>query len=136
MKRNPIKLIVLALFGGLLGLSTFSGINNLAETKAADADTKLVSFTSAKVKSSMTNSYSNASFTIDNLSFASKNICYQGSSGSEYLQIKGNTNNGFWSTSTFEDYYISAVSMTVSSNAGKIGFGERDLEAPVQLELF
>ena len=123
MKHKLLRILPFLLLGGVLGLAAAPAAFQAAGVKAEDADTKQVKFTSSKIKSSMTNSYSNATFTIDNLSFASKNICYQGSSGSEYLQIKGSTNNGFWSTNTFEGYYISAISMKVVNAACSLGLG-------------
>ena len=124
MKRKLLRILPFLLLGGVLGLAAAPGAFDAAVVKAEDVvETKEVKFTSSKIKSSITNSYSNATFTIDNLSFGSKNICYQGSSGSEYLQIKGGTSNGFWSTSTFDDYYISHVSMKVASNACNLGLG-------------
>lgn len=124
MKRKPIKLIALALLGGVLGISTLFGGNTTASVKAEEAETKTVNITSSKIVSAIKQSYSNYTFTIDNVSFESRNLCYQGSSGSECFQIKGNTSNGLWTTSTFEGFYISSVSMTVSNSDGKIGLGE------------
>ena len=123
MKHRLIKWISGITLGAVLALGVSAGVNDAKVIKAEDADVKTVNITSSKIKAAIGNSYSNYSFTIDGISFGSKNLCYQGSSGSEYFQVKGNTQNGFWTTSTFEDYYISSVSMTVSSNAGKIGLG-------------
>lgn len=119
MKRNLLKVLPLLLLGGVLGLAAAPAAFETAGVKAEDAETKEVKFTSSKVKSVLANSYAStsATFTLDGVNFGDKNICYQGTSGSELIQIKSGTANGFWSTSSFDNYYISALSMTVKDNS-------------------
>ncbi|MBQ0008695.1 MAG: hypothetical protein KBS97_00195 [Firmicutes bacterium] len=91
MKRKLLRILPFLLLGGVLGLAAAPAAFEAAGVKAEDAETIAVKFTSSKVKSVLGQSNNNYKFTIDNLSFDSKNICYQGSSGSEYLQIKSGT---------------------------------------------
>ena len=123
MKRNLLRILPMLLLGGVLGLTAAPAAFQAIGVKAEDAETKQVKFTPSKIKSVIASSYGSTSktFTLDGINFGDTNICYQGSSGSEYIQIKSGTSNGFWSTSSFEDFYISNISMTVANNSCALG---------------
>ena len=109
------------LLGGVLGLTAAPAAFQAAGVKAEDS-TKTITFNMSSIKDVISTSYESGSKTFDvgDISFDSKNLL----GNNKYIQIKGGTTNGFWSTTTFEDYYISKIDVSCAQNNCTIGVGK------------
>lgn len=121
MKRNLLRILPMLLLGGVLGLTAAPAAFQAAGVKAEDS-TKTITFNMSSIKGVISTGYQTGSKTFDvgDISFDSNNLL----GNDNYIQIKGGTTNGFWSTTTFEDYYISKIDIKCSKNDCKIGLGK------------